>query len=235
LSTTRKRILLVEDEPGIASQLERLLVTEGYAVAVAFDAAAARAATATATTAPDLVILDWMLPDGQGIDLLRAWRGAGRQWPVIFLTARDELIDKVLGLELGADDYMTKPFEPRELLARIKARLRAPAPAGAAEARRVVAAAGIEIDDETRVVTYLGRAVELTKMEYALLHLLVESPNKVFSRDELLDKVWGFESYPTTRTVDTHVLQLRQKLAPELVETVRGVGYRLRAKDLTES
>jgi DNA-binding response OmpR family regulator len=227
---SRKRILLVEDESSIATQLERLLTGEGYDVTIAPDAAAALAAAPAAAggaAAPDLVVLDWMLPDGQGLDLLRTWRGSGRTWPVIFLTARSELIDKVVGLELGADDYVTKPFEPRELLARIKARLRSPQAPGE-PARRVVVCGAIEIDDDARSVKYQGRKLDLTKMEYALLRLLAESPGKVFSRDELLDKVWGFESYPSTRTVDTHVLQLRQKLAPELFETVRGVGYRLR-------
>jgi len=209
---------LVEDEPGIHEPLARFLRGEGYDVEIATTAAAARAAFAAG---PDLVILDWMLPDGQGKDLLAAWRTAQATTPVIMLTARAELIDKVLGLELGADDYVTKPFEPRELLARVKVRLRAPAQ------RKTLAHGGVEIDDVERRVRFHGNVVEMTKMEFDLLNIFVENAGKVFSRDELLNVVWGFDAYPTTRTVDTHVLQLRQKLAPELFETVRGIGYRM--------
>ena len=217
------RLLLVEDERGIVETLSRVLAADGYAVDVAANLRDARAAVAAA--APDLVLLDWTLPDGAGIELLRAWRQDGRATPVIMLTARAELIDKVLGLELGADDYVTKPFEPRELLARIKARLRI-ARSIPAETKRL-AHAGIEMDDEAHAVTWQGAPVELTRMEYALLKLFLENAGKVFSRDEILNRVWGFDAYPTTRTVDTHMLQLRQKLAPDLFETVRGVGYRL--------
>lgn len=221
------RLLLVEDEPGIHEPLTRFLRGEGFDVTVATTAAAARASF---VSHPDLVILDWMLPDGQGQDLLTAWRAAEDTTPIIMLTARAELIDKVLGLELGADDYVTKPFEPRELLARIKARLRA-SEASPAQ-RKVLAHAGVEIDDLERRVRFHGAVIEMTKMEYDLLKIFVENAGKVFSRDELLNVVWGFDAYPTTRTVDTHVLQLRQKLAPELLETVRGIGYRMsRAAD----
>lgn len=171
-----------------------------------------------------------MLPDGQGIDLLRAWRRDGYSGPIIFLTARTELLDKVLGLELGADDYVTKPFEPRELLARIRARLRAHAPVPV-PAPRHLAIHDIRLCPDTRDVTFEGQPVVLSRMEFGLLELLMENPGRVFSRDELLARVWGYESYPTTRTVDNHVLKLRQKLAPELFESVRGIGYRLRGAD----
>lgn len=224
-----KRILLVEDEVGIAEPLTRLLSQEGFQVAWADRLSAARREAATPT---DLVILDWTLPDGQGIDLLREWRSAGRTTPVVFLTARHELIDKVLGFEFGADDYVTKPFEPRELLARIKARLRPPVPG----TPKVLAHAGIVMNDDAHVVTYEGKTIDLARMEYALLKLLLQNVGRVFSRDEILNQVWGFEAFPTTRTVDTHVLQLRQKFASELIETVRGVGYRMTASvELTKS
>jgi len=215
-------ILLVEDERAISEPLGELLTREGYNVTVAETGAGARARVADD---PDLIILDWRLPDGQGIDLLQQWRRAGRTVPVIFLTARTELIDKVLGLEMGADDYVTKPFEPRELLARIKARLRAPTPAQAPA--RALKVGGVQLRLDTREVTFEGARVELARMEFGLLRLFMENPGRVFTRDEILTRVWGMDSYPTTRTVDTHVLQLRNKTRSDLFESIRGVGYRM--------
>lgn len=227
------RILLVEDERGIAQPLERLLAAEGYEILAASSVAAA---TQRMHDKPDLVVLDWMLPDGQGIDLLKRWREDALSLPVIFLTARHELVDKVLGFEFGADDYLTKPFEPRELLARIKARLRASA---LAAPQKQLAYDELAMDLDAHQVKFRDQTVDLTRMEFALLKLFLENVGKVFSRDEILNLVWGFDAYPTTRTVDTHVLQLRTKLKPEYFETVRGVGYRLarpeRGKDLTKN
>jgi DNA-binding response OmpR family regulator len=226
-------LLLIDDEPTIAEPLARFLRAEGFDVEVAGDGATGDSlfVKAELAAAPiDLVLLDWSLPDRPGIELLRAWRARGVVTPVVMLTARHELIDKVLGLELGADDYVTKPFEPRELLARVRARLRQPPSLGSAKpgaSTPVLKCAGIEMDEVSRRVTFHGAEVGLTRMEYGLLKVLMENADKVFTRDELLDRVWGYESYPTTRTVDTHVLQLRQKFAAELFETVRGVGYRL--------
>jgi len=182
----------------------------------------------------DLLILDWMLPDGQGIDFLREIRGSGHSGPVIMLTARTEVIDKVVGLESGADDYLTKPFEPRELAARIRVQLRHQNEKGeqAQAHQEVITLGDLKIDLGRREITFKGELKEFTKMEFDFLVLLAESPNRAFSREEILNKVWGYENYPSTRTVDTHVLQIRQKLYDELIETVRGVGYRLRFNDL---
>ena len=225
-------ILVVDDEPQVAASLRDLLEREGYVVRVAGSVAEARRELAGGTSerAPiDAMLLDWRLPDGEGIDLLKELRKTS-ELPVLMVTARVEVIDRVLGLEIGADDYVTKPVEPRELLARLKARLRthhhhhhrgAPVPA------RLLEQAGVRIDLDTREVTFEGQPVPTTRMEFGLLALLVEHPGRVFSREELLNRVWGYERTPTTRTVDTHVVQLRTKLRADLIESVRGIGYRL--------
>ncbi len=191
-------------------------------------------AEARAANAPDfdVVLLDWRLPDGEGMDFLKGLRKVS-DVPVLMVTARVEVIDRVLGLEIGADDYVTKPVEPRELLARVKARLRGRSKEPAQASERVLEAHGIRVDLGARAVTFRGQPVAFTKMELDLLVFLLRHPGRVFSRDELLNQVWGFERAPTTRTVDTHVGVLRNKLAPELFESVRGIGYRL-VKDLAE-
>jgi len=219
-----RSILLVEDDAVLARSLTEYLQADGLAIVLASTAAAARA---IGPAESDVVILDWMLPDGQGIDLLREWRQAGVRTPVILLTARSELVDRVVGLELGANDYVVKPFEPRELLARLRVQLRTPS---AAPPDTVVRCGELVLDVTTREVRYRDALVELSRQEYSLLKLLMENPNRVFSREELLNQAWGYESYPTTRTVDTHVLQLRQKTEPALIETVRGIGYRMRPR-----
>lgn len=226
MTQLQKQILLVEDGENIAAALISLLKTEGYLV-THVDTLARGLAVKSHW---DLCLLDWMLPDGQGVDLLRSWRKTGNESPVIFLTARTDVIDKVLGLELGADDYLTKPFEPRELLARMHARLRQSTRLQNAAADHIQHGALI-VERSNMRVKFQGNEISFTKMEFDLLKFLVENPGKVFSRDELLDVVWGFENYPTTRTVDTHVLQLRQKLSADLIETVRGVGYRFVSPD----
>jgi len=223
MTSARQTILLVEDDPHIRTPLTELLEREGYAVVAV---ATLREATTSLTQAPpDLVILDWMLPDGQGIDLFTTFRSAGVPAPVIVLSARDALVDKVLGLELGADDYVTKPFEPRELVSRIRARLRGTRTQAAPAADVVVGSLTMSL--RRRELRYRGAPVTLTRMEFELMRLLLESPGRVFTREELLNRVWGYESTPTTRTVDTHVLQLRTKLDASVIESVRGVGYRL--------
>jgi DNA-binding response OmpR family regulator len=218
------RLLIVEDDPNLMESLASFLRYEGFEVTVAASLAAARAKI---TEGPRLVVLDWMLSDGQGVELLKEWRSAGNSVPVILLTARTELIDKILGLEWGANDYVTKPFEPRELLARIRVQLRSPN--HEVESAKLEGA-GISLCPLSREVEYLGQPVAMKKMEFELLKMFLENPDKVFSRDELLNTVWGYDNYPTSRTIDTHVLALRQKFGDETFETVRGIGYRFRAK-----
>lgn len=224
---SNSKILIVEDDESLGSTLRSFLRDEGYDVTLCPSIGEAKKQDYGDY---DLMILDWMLPDGQGIDYLRSLRGEGVKIQVIMLTARTEVIDKVVGLESGADDYLTKPFEPRELAARIRVQLRHQSERGSSDGEMQVkiTLGDLMIDQERREVTYKGKLVDFTKMEYEFLVLLAESPNRAFSREEILNKVWGYENYPSTRTVDTHVLQIRQKLYDSLIETVRGVGYRLR-------
>jgi DNA-binding response OmpR family regulator len=228
------RLLLVEDDESLQQSLTDYLKREGYQVELAPDL---KAAEEKCRDQMDLVILDWMLPDGQGIDLLTGIRKNGQQIPVIFLTARSELIDKVLALEMGANDYLTKPFEPRELLARVRAQLRTQAAIidspvvsekKTADESQQIEVGALRIDKMRHEVTFNGRKTDLVKKEYDLLVLLAENPERVFSREEILNKVWGYEVYPTTRTVDTHVMLIRQKICENLIETVRSIGYRLK-------
>jgi DNA-binding response OmpR family regulator len=217
-------ILVVEDEPQVAASLRDLLEREGYVVRLAGTIAEARRALADGSAPLDGMLLDWRLPDGEGIDLLKELRKTSAL-PVLMVSARVEVIDRVLGLEIGADDYVTKPVEPRELLARLKARLR---PHHRPRVpTRTLDQAGVRVDLDTREVTFEGRSIPTTRMEFGLLALLLEHPGRVFSREELLNQVWGYERTPTTRTVDTHVVQLRTKLRADLIESVRGIGYRL--------
>lgn len=213
-------LLLVEDDRNVGDGLVAYLEQHGFVVRLARSLAEARRLLAPA---PALVVLDWMLPDGQGLDLLAELRGL----PVIFLTARGDLVDRVVGLEAGARDYVVKPFEPRELVARIRAQLRAGPPAP-----RALEVAGLALDPATCELRHDGRVVELSPKEFQLIRMLMESPDRVWTREEILGRVWGYERAPTTRTVDTHVLQLRQKLPGVRIETVRGFGYRLRTGEV---
>ena len=224
------KILMVEDDENLGSSLKRFLTDEGHQIEWAKDIASAKG---TNLSDIGLIILDWMLPDGQGIDLLREFRSKNIKTPIIMLTARTEVIDKVVGLESGADDYITKPFEPREIAARIRVQLRHNdlRENGDNTARQQIILGDLKIDLERREITYNSKLIDFTKMEFEFLVLLAETPNRAFSREEILNKVWGYENYPSTRTVDTHVLQIRQKLYDSLIETVRGVGYRLRFED----
>ena len=226
------RILVVEDEPAIAELLAINLRHAGYEVALAADAAQAQAAVDRAL--PDLVLLDWMLPGQSGLALARLWRGDARTrpLPIIMLTARAEEADKLAGLDGGVDDYVTKPFSPKELLARVRAVLRRKAPQALDEA---VELGGLLLDPATRRVsaTVEGQ-VRLAKVgptEFRLLHFLMTHPERVHSRSQLLDRVWGDHVFIEERTVDVHIKRLREALLPlhcaHLVETVRGAGYRI--------
>jgi DNA-binding response OmpR family regulator len=217
-----KKVLIIEDDTNLGSSLKKIIETEGFQAHLAVNLLQAREALSESF---DIIVLDWMLPDGQGIDFLREIRNRSKSIPIIMLTARTELIDKVLGLETGANDYMTKPFESRELIARIRVQLREKT--ATKDYDEKLTFGKIQIDIREREVLFDGKKVNLTKMEFDLLRILVENPKQTFSRENLLDKVWGYENFPTTRTVDTHVLQLRQKLSDDVIETVRGLGYRL--------
>jgi two-component system alkaline phosphatase synthesis response regulator PhoP len=223
-----RRILLVEDEPGLTLILSDALGSEGYVVETAADGE--RGFQLATTEYFDLLILDVGLPRKNGFDLLRDLRQRGVKTPAIMLTARGQVVDKILGLKLGADDYLTKPFDTGELLARIEAILRRVPSTGAAESD-VYVFGDVRVDFRRAVVTRAGKPVELTTREYQLLRFLIENREAVLSRDELLDKVWGYDAMPTTRTVDVHIGLLRQKLEPtprlpQYILTVHGLGYK---------
>ncbi|MDP2811202.1 MAG: phosphate regulon transcriptional regulator PhoB [Rhodocyclaceae bacterium] len=220
-------ILVVEDEPAIQALIAANLKRAGHAVTPALDAETALARINEAL--PDLILLDWMLPGMSGLELARRLRAEARTRgvPIIMLTARGDERDKIQGLETGADDYVTKPFSPRELLARIQAVLRRQKPQ-AAEA--VVEAGGLRLDPATHRVTADGQAVNLGPTEFRLLHFLMTHPERVHSRAQVLDQVWGDHVFVEERTVDVHIRRLRGALEPvrldTLVQTVRGSGYR---------
>jgi DNA-binding response OmpR family regulator len=224
------RILVVEDNPDLAYGLRNNLEIEGYAVEVAEDGTTGLGRAQTG--AHDLIILDLMLPGLDGYRVLRALRDAGRRMPVLILTARGEEADKVRGLRLGADDYVTKPFGVLELLARVEALLRRAAPRPGNGARPPERFGDIEVVPASRTVLRGGRVVGLTPKEFDLLLALLERRGAVAGRMELLTEVWGYNAAVLSRTVDTHVAELRRKLeadpaAPRHILTVRKAGYRL--------
>ncbi|MDR2195452.1 MAG: phosphate regulon transcriptional regulator PhoB [Gallionellaceae bacterium] len=220
-------ILLVEDEPAIQELLAFNVTQCGYRAIVAHDAASAM--TQISRALPDMILLDWMLPGVSGVELARRLRAdrRTRDVPIIMLTARTDERDKVLGLESGADDYITKPFSPRELVARIRAVLRRRAPQMSDE---TVAIGGLELSPATHRVSAEGAAVELGATEFRLLHFFMTHTERVYSRSQLLDQVWGDHVFVEERTVDVHIRRLRQALEPSgcdrLIQTVRGSGYR---------
>lgn len=231
----RRRILVVEDEPGIADTIRYALATDGFDPQVCALGGDALRALEGGDFA--LAILDLGLPDINGLELFRQIRGHS-DLPVIFVTARTEEIDRIVGLELGADDYVAKPFSPRELVARVRTVLRRTSPKTAANRVPEDAAhAGVfKIDEDRRRISFCGHPLELTRYEYELLRTLLARPGRVFSRDELLARVWGDSTESIDRTVDAHVKTLRAKLraaAPALdpIRTHRGAGYAL-AEDL---
>ena len=215
-------LLVVEDDPSISELLTLYLSREGYAVAAASEGAAG--VELAQSEQPILIILDLMLPDMSGVDVLKAVR-AFSTVPVIILTARDADQDKILGLELGADDYVTKPFSPGELVARVRAVLRRAAPASDGGHQIL---GGIEVSPEERVVRVDGSPVELTPKEFDLLHYLLVNRGIALSRERLLEEVWGYSYYGDARTVDVHVGQLRKKLGrwSVAIQTVWSLGYK---------
>jgi DNA-binding response OmpR family regulator len=229
------RILLVDDEQPIQTLLSFPLQRDGYEVVVASDGR--EALTRFEEQAPDLVVLDLMLPRMDGLEVCKRLRAKGETVPIIMLTAKSEEIDKVLGLELGADDYITKPFSMREFRSRVKAALRrAGMPRAEADDDRPLELRGLRIDPAKRAVTLGGDAVATTYVEFEILRALAEAPGRVFTRDMLLSRVWGDSAFRDPRTIDVHIRHLREKIEsdpkePEFIFTVRGVGYRFRDEE----
>ncbi len=223
------RILVVEDEPAIAELVLVNLRHNGFVPVWAEDGVAAQ--RELDTVLPDAILLDWMLPGQSGLALARKWRGESRTRtiPILMLTARGDEPDKVAGLDAGADDYITKPFSTQELLARIRAVLRRRAPEPASE---TVTIGDLALDGATHRVSWQGRPLKVGPTEFKLLNYLMKHPERVHSRSQLLDKVWGDHVFIEERTVDVHVKRLRESLGPaaNVVETVRGAGYRLTAQ-----
>ncbi|MCO1660138.1 response regulator transcription factor [Pseudonocardia humida] len=218
----RGLVLVVEDDPAIADLVGRYLRRDGFGVHVERDGPGGLAAAGR--LGPVAVVLDVGLPGLDGVEVCRRLRAAGDHVPVLFVTARDDEVDRVLGLELGADDYVTKPFSPRELVARVRAVLRRGAPRPAPDVE--LAVGPVVLRAGSRRVLVDGREVALTATEFDLLAHLLAAPDRVFTREQLLGAVWGYASSAGTRTVDVHVAQLRAKLGPGApIRTVRGVGY----------
>jgi DNA-binding response OmpR family regulator len=220
-------ILVVEDEPAIAESVAYALRRDGFAVDTAETYADAERKAAQA----ELIVLDLMLPDGSGFDLIGALRRQSVPTPIIVLSSRDGEADRVAALETGADDYVTKPFSPREVVARVRAVLRRVAP-GNGEPAAIGPTPAITANDETRRAQVNGQPLELTRVEFDLLGSLLASPGRVFTRAQLIDRVWGDGFAISDRTVDSHVKSLRRKVGdaggdPGIIETVRGVGYRI--------
>jgi two-component system alkaline phosphatase synthesis response regulator PhoP len=222
-----KRLLIIEDEPGIVLTLSDRLTREGYTVESSGDG---ESGLERATREPfDLILLDVMLPRLSGFDVMRELRKRGIEAPVIMLTARGQVVDKVVGLKLGADDYVTKPFEMVELLARIEAKLRRqPVAIHPAEGHQF---GDIRMDFRKAEITKAGAPLDLSAREFQLLRYFVEHRGATLSREELLNEVWGYNSTPTTRTVDVHVAWLRQKIEPnprhpQFILTIHGMGYK---------
>ena len=226
------RLLLVEDEPGLVMTLTDRLIAEGHDVETATDAPSGLELASTGSF--DAILLDVMLPGGNGMDICRTLRQRGLQTPILMLTAKGQVVDRVVGLKLGADDYLVKPFEMAELLARVEALLRraasaaTPASAPAGETYRF---GDVNVDFRKAEVTKGGQPLELSAREFKLLRYFVEHRGAALTRDELLNEVWGYNAMPSTRTVDVHVAWLRQKLEdnarhPQFILTVHGLGYK---------
>jgi two-component system phosphate regulon response regulator PhoB len=219
------RVLVVEDEPSIAELIAVNLRHNGFAPTVVYDGSAAQ--REVDAVLPDLILLDWMLPGESGLTLARKWRASARTKavPILMLTARGDEADRVAGLDAGADDYIVKPFSPRELLARIRAVLRRRVPEASGG---VVKMGDLQLDADTHRVSLADKPLKVGPTEFKLLQYLMRHPERVHSRGSLLDKVWGDHVYIEERTVDVHVKRLRESLgeAGNMIETVRGAGYR---------
>lgn len=223
---TMERILVVEDDRAVQKALKRLFESEGFAVEISSDGKSAL--EAFRSLAPAAIVLDLRLPAMSGRDVCREIKQQNPTLPIIVLSAASDVSDKVLLLELGADDYVTKPFSPRELLARVRAALRRTVRVGIGE---TASFASISVDFTRMEVTRDGQVIGLTAQEFKTLKFLLQNPERVISRDELLNEVWGYQNYPSTRTVDNHILKLRQKLEtdpanPVHFRTVHGMGYK---------
>jgi DNA-binding response OmpR family regulator len=216
-----KAILIVEDEPGMASFIDKGLASRGYATKVCADGQTAIAIASDSDF--DLLILDLGLPDVDGLSVLREVRRRGERMPVIILTARDDLTDKVEGLDAGGSDYVTKPFKLDELLARVRVQLRD----DRSGEPTVLEVAGITLDVRTRKAMRGGEVVDLTAREFTMLETLMTHPGQVLSREQLLARVWGYDYDPGSNVVEVYVRYLRRKLGDGAIETVRGMGYRL--------
>ena len=227
------KVLLVEDEPGLVMTLTDRLMAEGYDVESATDAPSGLELAASGSF--DAILLDVMLPGGNGIDVCRTLRQRGLQTPILMLTAKGQVVDKVVGLKLGADDYLVKPFEMAELLARIEALLRRSAASNGSTTPTMTADSykfgDISVDFRKAEVNKAGQPLDLSAREFKLLKYFVEHRGAALTRDELLNEVWGYNAMPSTRTVDVHVAWLRQKLEdnprhPQFILTVHGLGYK---------
>jgi len=221
------RILVVEDEPAIAESIAYALSRDGFATEIAANASQAQKSANSA----ELIVLDLMLPDGSGFDLIARWRKEGVVTPIIVLSSRDEEADRIAALESGADDYVTKPFSPREVVARVRAVLRR---VHAQPSEAAPPSSPLRVDLVTRRAFMDTHELELTRVEFDLLACLLENPGRVLTRMELIDLVWGDNFALTDRTVDSHIKALRRKLSevgadPGIIETVRGVGFRVQA------
>jgi len=227
-----QKVLVIEDEVDIQQLLSYHFKQAGYRLDIQGNGS--EGLKRARESNPDLIVLDLMLPGTDGFEVCRALKGdpKTRAIPIIILTAKSEEVDKVVGFELGADDYLTKPFSPRELLLRAKAVLRRTQSTGAEPEEKQLKFGDLTIDLPRHKVFVIGKEIELTSIEFKLLCYLLETKGRVQSRDTLLDKVWGYDAFVTTRTVDTHVKRLREKLGKleSYIETVRGVGYRFKEK-----
>ena len=227
-ATCMKRILIIEDDRDIVELVRYNLANEGFQVNAAFDGTSGL--STLKKTPPDLLLLDLMLPRLSGLDICREVRrdDSLNRLPILMLTARGEEADRVVGLEMGADDYVTKPFSPRELLARVKALLRRAEPPS--DSPRTIEVGKLAIDPASYRVSHSGKPVPLSTLEFRLLYYLASRPNRVFTRDQLLDAVWGTDRFVTPRSVDVYVRRLREKIEgdpenPVHLKTVRGAGY----------